>query len=64
MPDGKPAMIPCIQLDDDLNCKLFGKPERPAVCVGFKPEPEFCGKTSREAEEIFLALLDVRSCRN
>lgn len=57
MPDGKPAMVPCIQLDEELNCKLFGKPERPAVCIGFKPELEFCGNSRQEAEGVFRWLL-------
>jgi len=43
MPDGKPAGIPCIQLDEDYRCKLFGKPERPAFCGGLQPDLEMCG---------------------
>ena len=27
MPHGKPAGIPCVQLDEDFGCRLFGKPE-------------------------------------
>ncbi len=37
MPDGKPAGVPCVQLDAHLGCKIFGQPERPAVCGGFAP---------------------------
>lgn len=43
MPDGKPAGTPCIQLDEDYRCKLFGKPERPAFCGGLQPDIEMCG---------------------
>jgi hypothetical protein len=43
MPHGKPAGIPCVQLDEDYRCKLFGKPERPAFCGGLQPSLEMCG---------------------
>ena len=43
MPHGKPAGIPCIQLDADLRCRLFGRPERPAFCGGLQPSREMCG---------------------
>ncbi len=48
MPAGKPAGVRCIQLDDDARCRIFGHPERPAVCASLKPEPAMCGD-SREA---------------
>lgn len=43
MPDGKPAGVPCVQLDEYFRCKLFGKPERPAFCGGLQPSLEMCG---------------------
>jgi Fe-S-cluster containining protein len=49
MSRGKPAGIPCIQLLDDMRCALFGKPERPAVCVSLRPTEEMCGGSSQEA---------------
>jgi len=49
MLSGKPAGVACIQLDDQLRCKLFGRPERPAVCGGLQPEAEMCGQTAAEA---------------
>jgi len=45
MPHGKPAGIPCVQLDDDHRCRLFGKPERPAFCASLRPEVEMCGRS-------------------
>lgn len=57
MPLGKPAIVPCVQLTEDLKCKLFGKPERPQVCIGFQPEEIVCGKNREEAEKIFRWLL-------
>jgi len=49
MPDGKPAGVRCVQLDDDNRCKIFGRPERPKVCSDFQAELEFCGTTRDEA---------------
>lgn len=43
MPRGKPAGQPCPQLDEALRCRLFGLPERPAVCSSLKPSLEMCG---------------------
>lgn len=49
MSGGKPAGIPCVQLLPDLRCALFGKPERPAVCVSLRPTEEMCHTTREEA---------------
>lgn len=49
MPGGKPAGIPCVQLAEDLSCRLFGRPERPAVCVSLAPGPEMCGADRAQA---------------
>lgn len=56
MPDGKPAGIRCIQLTPDNRCMLFGKIERPAVCISLKPSEEMCGKTSEHAYAFLEAL--------
>lgn len=49
MPNGKPAGVPCIQLDEALRCKLFGQPERPAVCGGLQPDGDMCGDSREQA---------------
>ena len=49
MPDGKPAGVRCIQLTADNRCRLFGKPERPAVCASLKPSEEMCRNGKDEA---------------
>ena len=49
MPHGKPAGIPCVQLDDELRCRLFGKPERPAFCGSLQPSREMCGEDRGQA---------------
>jgi hypothetical protein len=43
MPHGKPAGVRCVQLDADLRCRIFGQPERPAVCRNLRPELAMCG---------------------
>ena len=60
MPDGKPAGVPCIQLDDDLRCRIFGQPERPAVCGGLTPSTEMCG-TDREHAMHWLGWLEAHT---
>lgn len=57
MPDGKPAGVRCIQLDDDNRCLIFGRAERPAVCSSLTPSPDMCG-SSRESAMHFLARLE------
>lgn len=57
MPNGKPAGQRCIQLDQDNRCRIFGHPERPAVCAGLQPSPEMCGDT-REHAMLFLSELE------
>jgi hypothetical protein len=49
MPDGKPAGIRCVQLDDDMLCRIFGRPERPAFCGGLKPSEDMCGASREQA---------------
>jgi len=43
MPFGKPAGMPCVQLDDDYRCRLFGRPERPRFCASLRPQASMCG---------------------
>lgn len=56
MPQGKPAGVPCVQLDDALRCRLFGKPERPAFCRTLKPGPDMCGGSRQDAMALLTAL--------
>lgn len=49
MPHGKPAGVRCVQLDEHERCRLFGRPERPLVCVSLKPNAEMCGDTREQA---------------
>ncbi|EDN84186.1 hypothetical protein BIFADO_00014 [Bifidobacterium adolescentis L2-32] len=56
MPHGKPAGIPCVQLDDELRCRLFGKPERPRFCASLQPQAEMCGDSREDALATLMAL--------
>jgi hypothetical protein len=57
MPGGKPAGVRCAQLSPDNRCLIFGRPERPAVCVSLRPSAEMCGAGAAEAMAA-LALLE------
>ncbi len=56
MPHGKPAGVRCVQLSEDHLCKLFGQPERPAVCVRLRPSREMCGESAGEAMSYLIRL--------
>jgi len=56
MPEGKPAGVPCVQLDDALRCRLFGRPERPTFCGTLRPGPDMCGASRQEALVLLAAL--------
>jgi Fe-S-cluster containining protein len=56
MPYGKAAGVRCVQLTIDNRCMLFGKPERPAVCVSLHPQVEMCGGSATEALHILSHL--------
>ncbi len=56
MEGGKPAGKRCIQLTDDLLCKLIDSPLRPQVCKGFSFDPLICGNNQQEAIKIMEEL--------
>lgn len=56
MPHGKPAGVPCVQLDDDYRCRLFGQPERPAFCASLRPSPSMCGASRDQALATLMQL--------
>lgn len=60
MPGGKPAGVPCVQLDDQLRCRLFGQPQRPAVCASLAPSAEMCG-ADREHALVWLARMEAET---
>jgi len=58
MPLGKPAGVRCVQLLADFRCAIFGRPERPAVCLSLRPMADICGGNRREAMAL-LAQLEI-----
>jgi len=56
MPGGKAAGVRCVQLSSDNRCLLFGRAERPAVCVQLQPSGDMCGRTSEEALTLLAKL--------
>lgn len=57
MPQGKPAGVRCVQLDESNACRIFGDPRRPAVCASLMPSLEMCGD-SREFALRYLGQLE------
>jgi hypothetical protein len=49
MPEGKPAGVRCVQLDERNRCRIFGLPDRPAVCVSLRPDALMCGDSRDQA---------------
>ena len=56
MPAGKPAGVRCIHLTADRRCALFGKPERPKVCIDLIPMRDWCGDSDEEAFRLLEVL--------
>ena len=57
LPQGKPAGVRCVQLDELNRCRIFGQPARPACCAGLQPASDMCGE-SRVDALLWLAQLD------
>lgn len=49
MPAGKPAGLRCVHLDEQYRCRLFGHPDRPAVCASLQPSLSMCGASRQDA---------------
>jgi hypothetical protein len=60
MPEGKPAGVACVHLDDAMRCKLFGDSRRPDLCRKFEAEAAVCGSNRQQALE-GLQRLEVQS---
>ncbi|WP_455206503.1 YkgJ family cysteine cluster protein [Kaarinaea lacus] len=61
MPNGKPAGVRCIHLDENHFCKLFLSPERPAVCARFQAAEDACGNNFDDALERLQLLEHITS---
>lgn len=61
MPNGKPAGIACIHLDNNYQCSLFQKSSRPIVCGRLKPCFEMCGNNREQAMHYLTQLEQLTS---
>ena len=52
----KAAGVPCVHLSADYKCGLWGKPERPKVCISLQPRADMCGSSREEAMQILTEL--------
>ncbi|MRI32396.1 hypothetical protein EOPP23_05285 [Endozoicomonas sp. OPT23] len=59
MPNGKPAGVRCIQLNEANLCSIFGQPERPAVCGHFKAADYVCGDSDAQALNNLIELEEI-----
>ena len=61
MPDGKPAGVPCVNLEPTTKrCHLWGSDDYPDLCRQFHPSLDNCGGSSAEALQI-LTLLEEQT---
>nr|WP_320134889.1 YkgJ family cysteine cluster protein [uncultured Amphritea sp.] len=56
MPNGKPAGVPCVNLDDAFNCTIWNTPHFPPLCRAFQAQAEHCGETQQQALTILTRL--------
>lgn len=56
MPEGKPAGVACVNLDEHFHCKIFLSPERPALCASFQAETSVCGENRNQALHLIQVL--------
>lgn len=58
LPRGKLAGVRCVHLTCDHLCGLYGRPERPGVCLSLQAAEEWCG-ISRADAMMRIALLEA-----
>lgn len=61
MPEGKPAGVPCVNLDEFFRCKIFNHPARPLACELFLAEPLVCGENREQALHLLTVLEQTTS---
>ncbi len=49
MPGGKPGGVRCVHLTGDYLCGLYGRPERPGVCLSLEAAEGWCGVSRCDA---------------
>lgn len=56
MPEGKPAGVRCVQLDENNLCRLFNHPDRPKICEAFKFSKWVCADNRAQAIQVLTEL--------
>lgn len=56
MPGGKPAGARCVNLSLDGRCLVWGTPDYPEVCRGFRAMADVCGESREQALALLTAL--------
>ena len=56
MPQGKPAGVRCVNLDEDNLCRVWGTAEYPEVCRRFPAMADTCGNDAVEAVRLLARL--------
>ena len=64
MPNGKPAGIRCVNLNDKNLCEIYRKANYPLVCKNFKMNYETCGKSAEQANYNLERLERLTSSKN
>ncbi len=49
MPNGKPAGVPCVNLNEKRLCSVWGTDQYPKVCKEFTAAHWICGDTTEQA---------------
>jgi len=49
MPNGKPAGVACVNLDESLNCTIWNHADYPSLCRAFQADEEHCGANRHQA---------------
>lgn len=55
-PNGKQAGEICKNMNPDKTCKIWGTPQYPKTCAGFKAEESWCGSNFEQAIKILKKL--------
>jgi Fe-S-cluster containining protein len=57
MPRGKPAGVPCVNLDPlSRDCRIWGTDAYPSLCARFHAETALCGDTREQALTLIARL--------
>jgi len=59
MPEGKPAGVRCINLNEENLCRIYFSKERPEVCRSLMPSPEMCGPDNEHAMKYLAELEEI-----